>query len=151
MQFFKNGDSRRRLRFRSLAPWFIAGAVLLVFIAAFAVHRSRRAPAPQPVSYSTMLSDLAARRVVSLEIEPGREIRGRWRSTAKDSLFRVVYTSPAFDEVLRRQGLLEGTWCLDPHESMSPGQSEEIDRVYRAYPHLHDDEFVAQHRDEWLR
>src|SRR5688572_16588203 len=102
MQFFKNGDSRRRLRFRSLAPWFIAGAVLLVFIAAFAVHRSRRAPAPQPVSYSTMLSDLAARRVVSLEIEPGREIRGRWRSTAKDSLFRVVYSSAAFDEVLRR-------------------------------------------------
>ncbi len=102
MQFFKNGDSRRRLRFRSLAPWFIAGVVLLVFIGAFAVHRSRRAPAPQPVSYSTMLSDLAAGRVVSLEIEPGREIRGRWRSTAKDSVFRVVYSSAAFDEVLRR-------------------------------------------------
>lgn len=54
-------------------------------------------------------------------------------------------------EVLRRQGLLEGTWCLDPHEAMSPGQSEEIDRVYRAYPHLNDDAFVAKHRDEWMR
>jgi dihydrodipicolinate synthase/N-acetylneuraminate lyase len=54
-------------------------------------------------------------------------------------------------EVLRRQGLLEGIWCLDPNEGLGPGQSEEIDRVYRAYPHLNDDEFVKQHRDEWLR
>ena len=54
-------------------------------------------------------------------------------------------------EVLRRQGLLEGTWCLNPREELSPGQREEIDRVYGAYPHLNDDAFVAQHRDEWLR
>ena len=54
-------------------------------------------------------------------------------------------------EVLRRQGLLEGIWCLDEHETLGPGQKEEIDRVYRAYPHLHDDAFVAKHRDEWLR
>jgi dihydrodipicolinate synthase/N-acetylneuraminate lyase len=54
-------------------------------------------------------------------------------------------------EVLRRQGLLEGIWCLDPDETLSPGQKEEIERVYRAYPHLNDDAFVAQHRDEWLR
>jgi dihydrodipicolinate synthase/N-acetylneuraminate lyase len=54
-------------------------------------------------------------------------------------------------EVLRRQGLLEGLWCLDEHESLSPGQLEEIDRVYRAYPHLNDDAFVAAHLDEWLR
>jgi dihydrodipicolinate synthase/N-acetylneuraminate lyase len=54
-------------------------------------------------------------------------------------------------EVLRRQGLLEGIWCLDPHETLSPGQAAEIDRVQRAYPHLHDDAFIAQHRDEWLR
>jgi hypothetical protein len=54
-------------------------------------------------------------------------------------------------EVLRRQGILEGTWCLDPNESMSPGQKEEIDRVYAAYPHLNDDAFVAAHRDEWLK
>lgn len=53
-------------------------------------------------------------------------------------------------EVLRRQGLLEGIWCLDPMESLSPGQAEEIDRVSRAYPHLHDDAFVAENRDEWL-
>ncbi|WP_435016444.1 dihydrodipicolinate synthase family protein [Tundrisphaera sp. TA3] len=53
-------------------------------------------------------------------------------------------------EVLRRQGLLEGIWCLDPAEGLSPGQAEEIDRVYRAYPHLNDDAFVAEHRDAWL-
>lgn len=53
-------------------------------------------------------------------------------------------------EVLRRQGLLEGTWCLNPRESLSPGQMEEIDRVYRQYPHLNDDGFVAQRLDEWL-
>ncbi|MGV3661841.1 MAG: dihydrodipicolinate synthase family protein [Prosthecobacter sp.] len=54
-------------------------------------------------------------------------------------------------EILRRQGLLEGLWCLDEHETLSPGQMEEIDRVHGAYPHLHDDDFVATHRDEWLR
>jgi len=57
---------------------------------------------------------------------------------------------PGVHEVLRRQGLLEGTWCLDPKETLSPGQSEQIDRIYRAYPHMTDDEFVARHRDEWL-
>jgi dihydrodipicolinate synthase/N-acetylneuraminate lyase len=54
-------------------------------------------------------------------------------------------------EVLRRQGLLEGTWCLDPEEGLSPGQVEEIDRVCRAYPHLSDDEFVESNLDRWLR
>ncbi len=53
-------------------------------------------------------------------------------------------------EVLRRQGLLEGTWCLDPNETMSPGQSEELDRVCEAYAPLTDDAFVAEHRDAWM-
>ena len=47
-------------------------------------------------------------------------------------------------EVLRRQGLIEGIWCLDPQESLSPGQLEEIDRVYRDYPQLNDDAFVQR-------
>lgn len=51
---------------------------------------------------------------------------------------------PGIHEVLRRQGLLEGRWCLNPHEELSPGQMEEIDRVCAAYPHLIDDEFVKQ-------
>ena len=54
-------------------------------------------------------------------------------------------------EVLRRQGLLDGTWCLDPHEKLSPGQAAEIDRVCQSYPHLTDDAFVMGHRDNWLR
>ena len=54
-------------------------------------------------------------------------------------------------EILRRQGLLEGIWCLDEHETLSPGQLAEIDRVCAAYPHLSDDDFVAEHLDEWLR
>jgi hypothetical protein len=49
---------------------------------------------------------------------------------------------PGIHEVLRRQGLLEGRWCLNPPEELSPGQMEEIDRVYNAYPHLTDNEFV---------
>ena len=54
-------------------------------------------------------------------------------------------------EVLRRQGLLQGRWCLDPGEDLSPGQMEEIDRVLAAYPFLADDAFVAENRDRWLR
>lgn len=53
-------------------------------------------------------------------------------------------------EVLRRQGLLEGRWCLDPDEDLSPGQAEAIDRVYRLYPELNDDAFVAANRERWL-
>ncbi|MCC6153318.1 MAG: dihydrodipicolinate synthase family protein [Candidatus Hydrogenedentes bacterium] len=52
--------------------------------------------------------------------------------------------------VLKRQGLLRSRRCLDPKELMSPGQRQEIERVYRAYPHLNDDAFVAAHIDEWL-
>lgn len=53
-------------------------------------------------------------------------------------------------EVLRRQGLLQGTWCLDAREGLSQGQAEEISRVQRDYPHLVDDDFVSQHRERWL-
>jgi dihydrodipicolinate synthase/N-acetylneuraminate lyase len=53
-------------------------------------------------------------------------------------------------EVLRRQGLLAGTWCLDPEETLSPGQAAEIDRVYRDYPDLNDDDFVRENLDRWL-
>ncbi|MUG45687.1 dihydrodipicolinate synthase family protein [Paenibacillus woosongensis] len=57
---------------------------------------------------------------------------------------------PGIHEVLRRQGLLEGRWCLNPAEQLSPGQMEEIDRVYQAYPHLNDDDFVHRHLAKWL-
>jgi len=53
-------------------------------------------------------------------------------------------------EVLRRQGLLDGIWCLDPNEGLSPGQSEEIDRVCREHADLSDDAFVAAGLGRWL-
>jgi dihydrodipicolinate synthase/N-acetylneuraminate lyase len=57
---------------------------------------------------------------------------------------------PGCHEVLRRQGLLAGTWCLDPNEKLSPGQSEEIDRVYREHADLADDGFVRANLERWL-
>jgi dihydrodipicolinate synthase/N-acetylneuraminate lyase len=58
---------------------------------------------------------------------------------------------PGIHEILRRQGLLAGRWCLDESEDLSPGQLGEIDRVCRSYPDLQDDAFVKEHLDEWLR
>ena len=57
---------------------------------------------------------------------------------------------PGIHEVLRRQGLLRGTWCLDPKLGLSPGQAAEITRVIRSYPGLTDDEFVRSNLDRWL-
>jgi dihydrodipicolinate synthase/N-acetylneuraminate lyase len=57
---------------------------------------------------------------------------------------------PGIHEVLRRQGLLAGGWCLDPQEDLSPGQAGEIDRVARAYPQLNDDRFVRENLERWL-
>lgn len=53
-------------------------------------------------------------------------------------------------EVLRRQGLLEGIWCLDPHETLSPGQAELIAAAAARYPHLTDDGFVRDNLERWL-
>ena len=53
-------------------------------------------------------------------------------------------------EVLRRQGLLEGLWTLDPEEVLSPGQMDEIDRVYNSYPDLNDDAFISENLERWL-
>ena len=58
---------------------------------------------------------------------------------------------PGIHEILRRQGLLQNRYTLNPKEELSPGQLEEIDRVYKNYPNLNDDEFVKEHLDEWLK
>ena len=68
-----------------------------------------------------------------------------------DSANRFTGCIPGILEVLRRQGLVPTTLCLNPHEQLSPGQSEELTRVSRAYPELVDDDFVAAHLDEWLQ
>ena len=51
---------------------------------------------------------------------------------------------PGIHEILRRQDLLAGRWCLDPDEELSAGQMEEIDRIYASYPSYNDDEFVKK-------
>src|SRR5256714_1043523 len=53
-------------------------------------------------------------------------------------------------EILRRQGLMQGLWCLDPAERLSPGQIKEIDRVCNEHADLSDDDFVAAHLQKWL-
>src|SRR3954470_13051555 len=53
-------------------------------------------------------------------------------------------------EILRRQGLMQGIWCLDPAEGLSPGQMQELDRVCREHADLTDDAFVAEHLQKWL-
>lgn len=68
-----------------------------------------------------------------------------------DAANRFAGCIPGIHEVLRRQGLLEGLWLLDEHERLMPGQLEEIDRIWSAYPELRDDAFVAEHLDRWLR
>ncbi|MEG0911472.1 MAG: dihydrodipicolinate synthase family protein [Ruthenibacterium sp.] len=54
-------------------------------------------------------------------------------------------------EVLRRQGLMKGIWCLNPEETMSVGQAQEIDRIYRMYPHLNDDAFIQKNIENWKK
>lgn len=68
-----------------------------------------------------------------------------------DAVNDFVGCIPGVNEVLRRQGLMRGRWCLDPAEDLSPGQSEEIDRVHRAYPTMSDSLFVNENLERWLR
>lgn len=67
-----------------------------------------------------------------------------------DALHDFKGAVPGCLEVLRRQGLLEGTWCLDPTENLGPGQAEEIGRVYRDFPDQNDDDFVRANLERWL-
>ena len=86
-------------------------------------------------------------------LAPGQPIDPQWLTLAAqvtDANSAFFDTANGFagciagmHEVLRRQGLMRGIWCLDPAEGLSPGQAEEIDRVYRMYPHLNDDAFVS--------
>jgi hypothetical protein len=67
-----------------------------------------------------------------------------------DPVHQFAGCIPGIHEVLRRQGLLAGRWCLDPQEELSPGQMAAIDRVLACYPHLADDGFVREHLDRWM-
>lgn len=68
-----------------------------------------------------------------------------------DAAHQFAGCIPGVHEVLRRQGLMKGDWCLDPSIVLSPGQKEEIDRVYRMYPNLNDDAFVRENLEKWKK
>ncbi|MBI4558765.1 MAG: dihydrodipicolinate synthase family protein [Candidatus Hydrogenedentes bacterium] len=96
-------------------------------------------------------------RIVSTEATVPHELltRAAEVTDANAAFFDVAHSFAGciagIHEVLVRQGLMAGRWCLDPKEDLSPGQKEEISRVYDAYPHLNDDAFVAKHLEEWLK
>ncbi len=67
-----------------------------------------------------------------------------------DASNRFAGVLPGIHEVLRRQGILTTSHCLNPHEKLSPGQAEELSRVSAAYPWLTDDDFVKANLSRWL-
>lgn len=99
-------------------------------------------------------------REVRQVVESGKPIDPKWLvrnvevTDMNAALFDVAHQFhgciAGINEILRRQGLLAGRWCLDAKEDLSPGQTEELDRVTAAYPHLVDDQFVRQNLDLWL-
>ena len=100
-----------------------------------------------------MLDDIKRTRdAESIDLEWLRQ--GAMLTDANGALFDVRHdfagSIAGIHEVLRRQGLLRGIWCLDPREGLSRGQEDEIDRVLRSYPSLTDDEFVRENLDGWL-
>ena len=100
-----------------------------------------------------MLDDIKRTRdAESIDVEWLRQ--GAMLTDANGALFDVRHdfagSIAGIHEVLRRQGLLRGIWCLDPREGLSRGQEDEIDRVLRSYPSLNDDEFVRENLDGWL-
>jgi hypothetical protein len=98
-------------------------------------------------------------RILHLVVERGAipleilELDGRV-TDANGAFFDVAHDFagciPGCHEVLRRQGLFAGTWCLDPDEGLSPGQADEIARVMAAYPELDDTEYVRANLERWL-
>jgi dihydrodipicolinate synthase/N-acetylneuraminate lyase len=100
-----------------------------------------------------LLDQVKALRQASM-LEPSVLEESAALTDANGAIFDVAHgfrgCIPGIHDVLRRQGLLNGIWCLDPHEQLSAGQAEEIDRVYRSYPDLNDDTFVSEHLDRWL-
>lgn len=100
-----------------------------------------------------MLDDIKDARARSV-LDPAWLTKAAQLTDANAAVFDAAHAFrgciPGIHEVLRRQGLLAGTWCLDPNEVLSTGQSEELTRVTAAYPDLTDDAFVAEHLEEWL-
>jgi len=103
---------------------------------------------------AVMLLDRARRARASSAVDASLLRDGAALTAANAAIFDVANgfagCIPGIHEVLRRQGLLRGRWCLDPHEELSRGQAEEIDRVLRQHPELTDDAFVSERLGGWL-
>lgn len=97
---------------------------------------------------------LKAAAASGMPIEPNWILRNGEVTDMNAAVFDVAHRFhgciAGIHEVLRRQGLMKGIWCLDPNEGLSPGQAQELDRVCAAYPHLIDDDFVRLNLDRWL-
>lgn len=103
-----------------------------------------------------LLDEIRAWRVGERNTLPAEWLtRGAALTAANGVIFDVAHEFrgclPGILEVLRRQGLVRGTWTFDTHEQLSAGQGEALDRLLLQHPELTDDAFVAQHRDDWLR
>lgn len=101
-----------------------------------------------------MLQDIHASRTGSAPVHDWLRL-GAALTDANGALFDVRHSFagciPGIHELLRRQGLMRGTWCLDASLRLSPGQDEEIDRILRSHPDLTDDAFVREGLAEWLQ
>lgn len=127
---FHFGGAERRIVGGLLGQWAVwtRRAVELL-------HALRRLPAETPIDPAWLRLATALTDANAALFDPVHEYAG---------------CIAGIHEVLFRQGLLQSTRCLDPEERLSPGQKEEIDRVLQAHPDLNDDQFVAEHRDQWL-
>jgi dihydrodipicolinate synthase/N-acetylneuraminate lyase len=128
---FNFGGRRARIVGGLLGHWAVwtRGAVTLLD----GIHENRTAISSELLTTAQQVTDMNA-----AIFDPAHQFRG---------------CIPGIHEILRRQGLLAGRWCLDPHEVLSQGQSEEIDRVLSSYPDLcaADDQLIREHLDEWLK
>jgi dihydrodipicolinate synthase/N-acetylneuraminate lyase len=130
---FRQGDGAATVRIKGglLGHWAVWTSKAVELLAA--CHRLAASGAPVPQDMLTRAAEVTDCNAALFD--PAHQFAG---------------CIAGIHEVLRRQGLLEGIWCLNPAETLSPGQAGEIDRVCRAYPHLQDDAFVAEHLDRWL-
>jgi dihydrodipicolinate synthase/N-acetylneuraminate lyase len=127
---FPFGDGTRRIVGGLLGQWAIGTRHAVEMVRAIRQHPPAQGIDPDWLSHAAALTDLNA------------------------ALFDVSHDFAGciagIHEVLQRQGLLAGPWCLDPAAGLSPGQRDEIDRVLRHHPELCDNAFIAEHRERWL-
>lgn len=127
---FRFGNAERRIVGGLLGQWAVGTRRAVELL-----HAIRRFAPEQPVDPACLRLATALTDLNSALFDPGHRFAG---------------CIPGIHEVLHRQQLLAGPWCLDPAAGLSPGQRDEIDRVLRQYPDLGDDTFIATHRERWL-